>query len=1024
MSKIIYRKFSSLSLMMVMLSLGLWVYPQSSKGESIEFRSEFEVTIKGQILDGENLPLPGASILVEGTSIGAVSDMDGNYQLTVPEGATLIFSYIGFTPQKIVVGNQSTINVTLLPNVSALDEVIVIGYGTTTRADVTGAVVSAPLLDFAEAPNTNILQALSGSTPGVNIGQVTSAGQEPSISIRGQTSLNGNQSPLIVLDGIIYRGNVSDLNPKDIQSVDVLKDASSKAIYGAQAANGVILITTKTGKSATKPIVSYSGFISTQSPSTELTPLGREDYLKTARDVDWQNGFLAPDYLTENPNWTLENNTGFFPPLLNGLENGTDYNWYEEVTSPGYILDQNVSIRGNTDKTTYFISGGYTDQTGWMLNDNYNRVTGRVNIDTDLTDWFTFGVNTFGSFTNYSGESPEFNIIPTMSPLAAAKDENGEFIINPLGDFRLNPFLTAQSDHSDLRNNISAILYADIRVPGIKGLSYRVNYSNNYRWNNFSSSNPFGAGLSGRAEKRNNSTHDILFDNIFTYAKEFNADHRINVTGLIGINKISFESTNAVGTDFSNLILSYNSLQQALIQRISSSAWEESYSYQMGRFNYDYKRRYLFTATVRRDGFSGFAENNKFGIFPSIGLGWVVSEENFLADVKQINFLKLRASYGETGNLTNRYSSLARVTSGTESQYVFGDGGTTVNGQRIASLSNPDLSWERTSGTNFGLDAELFNSRISTSIDYYESTTTDLLWNFVLPNITGFPNIVSNVGEIGNKGIEVLLNANIVKTRDFSWDIGFNAARNTNTINKLLGLDRDGDGKEDDLIANNLFIGQSIGTIYGYVIDGLWQIGDEIPAGYQPGLYRLRDLNNDGNITPQDDRQILGRTEPAYRFGIQNTLSYKDFTFRFFINSVQGGKDGYLGLNNPWAGVNYGTPGTAQSSNWFQEVNYWSPSNPNATFRRPGPDAGIAGQRYFDRSFIRLQDISLAYNVNRDFVQRLGMQSFKIFVSGKNLLTFTNWEGWDPETGQGLGAEAGTSLPVMKGVSVGLDVSF
>lgn len=314
MSKIIYRNYSSFMPMMVWFFLLLWALPLSAKGETRGDRNEFEVTVKGQILDDEKLPLPGASVLVEGTTVGAVSDMDGNYQLTVPEGATLIFSYIGFTTKKILVGNQSTINVTLVSNISGLGEVVVIGFGTTTRADVTGAVVSAPLKDFAEAPNTNILQALSGSTPGVSIGQVSSAGEEPSIGIRGQTSLSGNQNPLIVLDGIIYRGNVSDLNPKDIQSVDVLKDASSKAIYGAQAANGVILITTKTGKSAVKPVVSYSGFISSQSPSTELTPLGRAAYLKSARDVDWQNGFLAPDYLNENPNWTLENNTGFSRP--------------------------------------------------------------------------------------------------------------------------------------------------------------------------------------------------------------------------------------------------------------------------------------------------------------------------------------------------------------------------------------------------------------------------------------------------------------------------------------------------------------------------------------------------------------------------------------------------------------------------------------------------------------------------------------------------------------------------------------
>lgn len=997
--------------------------------EIVDFKnptSEFlDITISGRVLDDQGDPLPGVSILVKGTTTGVVSDLDGKYSLDVPdENLILVFSFIGFETQEIMVGNRNEIDVTLGTDMSDLEEVVVIGYGTTKRSDLTGSVISAPLKNFEESPNTNILQALSGSTPGVNIGQVARAGEDPSIEVRGQTSLNGNQNPLIVLDGIFYRGRLSDLNPKDIQSIDVLKDASSKAIYGAQAANGVILITTKSGRQSQKPVISYSGFVATQTPATELQPLGREEYLRSARDVDWQRGYLGPDYLTENPDWTLQNNTGFFPPLIEGLNNGTDYNWYEEVTDPGYIIDHQISIRGSSDKTSYFISGGYTDQVGWMLNDNFDRVTGRINLDTDITDWLKIGVNTFGSFMDYSGESPAFNIIPTMSPLVTPRDSNGEFILNPLGDFRLNPFLIAQADNRDLRNNISGILYADVKVPFIEGLSYRVNFSNNYRWSNFSTSNQFDGGLAGRAQKNNSWTHDVLLDNIITYTKELNADHRITVTGLYGMNKIKYDETRAVGTDFSNLILSYNSLQQALIQRIGSSAWEESYLYQMGRIAYDYKRKYLFTATIRRDGFSGFAANNKFGTFPSIGLAWVLSEESFLKDVEQINFLKFRASYGVTGNLTSRYSSLARVSAGTESQYVFGDGGTTVNGQRITSLSNPDLSWERTVGINAGLDFDLFNSRLSANVDYYLSTTNDLLWNFVLPNITGFPTISSNVGEIENRGIEVVLNAQAVQATDFSWDIGLNFSRNVNEIVSLIGLDRDGDGREDDLIANNLFIGQSIGTIYNYDIEGIWQIGEELPSGFLTGTYKLRDLDGDGQITPQGDRKILGRSEPAYRLGIQNTLKYKDFTLRFFINSIQGGNNGYLGENNPWAGVNYGTIGTAQSSNWFAEVDYWSPSNPDATFRVPGPNSGFSGQRYFSRSFVRLQDISLSYNLKSETLQRLGMQNFKFYISGKNLLTFTDWLGWDPETGQGLGAEAGQSLPVMKGFSIGLDISF
>ena len=984
-------------------------------------------TISGEVRDlVEGTELPGVNILVKGTSVGTITDIEGSFTLSAPADAeTLVFSSVGYETLEVPIDNRSTIDVNLSPDIQALSEIVVIGYGTQKREDVTGSVVSAPLQAFEEAPNTNILQSLSGSTPGINIGQVSTAGEEPDIQIRGQSSINGNQDPLIVLDGVYYRGRLADLNPKDIASVDVLKDASSKAIYGAQAANGVVIVTTKSGKSSQKPVISYSGYYTTQTPANELTPLGREGYLKGVRDVDWQNGYLAPDYTQENPDWTIDNSTALFPPLLEGFAEGTDYSWYDEVTDPGYITDHQLSIRGSGENTSYFLSGGYTDQKGWILNDKYRRITARINVDTEITDWLTIGANTFGSFSDFSGESPNLNFVPQMSPLVTPRDENGELIINPLGDTRLNPFLQSASDDRDLRNSLSGIFYANVRIPQIEGLSYRVNFSNNYRWDALASSNPFDAGQSGRAIKINRTTYDLLLDNIVTYKRDLGQNHGLDITLLYGFNRISYDETQAEGINIPNQALSYNGLGQALIPQIASAAWEERYLYQMARINYDFRNKYLLTATLRRDGFSGFADNNKVGLFPSLGVGWVLSEENFLANIQAIDFLKLRASYGINGNLTRRYSSLAEISAGGASQYVFGDGGTTVNGQRPSSLANPNLSWERTAGINVGVDFEIFNSRLSGSVDYYQSRTTDLLWNFILPQITGFETITSNVGEISNTGLEFILNGSPVRAGNFSWDVSLNFATNNNRIESLLGLDRDGDGQEDDLIANNLFIGQPIGAVYGYVIDGLWQIsdGEAIPDGFAPGQYKLRDLNGDGNITPQDDRQILGRTEQAYQFGIQNTLRYRDFTLKFFIKSIQGGSDGYLGENNPWSGP-YNTLGNAQSSNWFAEIDYWTPANPGATYRVPGDFAAIDQNRFFSRSFVRLQDISLSYNLNETLVNRIGLQGAKIFVSGKNLLTLTNWEGWDPETGQGLGANEGTVLPVLRGISVGLDISL
>ena len=993
-------------------------------------------TISGQVRDlTEGTELPGVNILVKGTSVGTITDVEGNFTLSAPADAeTLVFSSVGYETLEVPIDNRSTIDVNLSPDIQSLSEIVVVGYGTQKREDVTGSVVSAPLEAFEEAPNTNILQSLSGSTPGINIGQVATAGEEPDIQIRGQSSINGNQNPLIVLDGVYYRGRLADLNPKDIASVDVLKDASSKAVYGAQAANGVIIITTKSGKSAQKPVISYAGSYTTQSPANELTPEGRAGYLRGVRDVDWQNGYLAPDYTQENPDWTIDNSTELFPPLLAGFAAGNDYNWVDEVTDPGYITDHQLSVRGSGPNTSYFLSGGYTEQQGWVLNDKYRRITARINVDTEINDWLTIGANTFGSFSDFSGESPNLGQLPQMSPLVTPYDEDGELVVNPLGDNRLNPFLQSASDDRDLRNSLSGIFYANVRIPQIKGLSYRVNFSNNYRWDALSNSSPFDAGQAGRAIKINRSTYDVLLDNIVTYSRELGTNHQLDVTLLYGFNRISFDENQAEGTNIANLALSYNSTEQALNQFISSEAWEERYLYQMARVNYGFRNKYLVTATLRRDGFSGFSENNKFGLFPSAGLGWVLSEENFLNNVPALNFLKLRASYGINGNLTSRYSSLARVRSNNETQYVFGDGGGTVNGTDLESLANPNLSWERTAGINIGLDFELLSSRLSGSLDYYQSTTTDLLWNFVLPRITGFENITSNVGEISNTGFEALLNATPVRSDRFSWDLQFNFAANRNRIESLIGLDRDGDGQEDDLIANELFIGEPIGAVYDFVVDGIYQIsdGESIPDGYEAGLYRLRDLNGDGEIKPEDDRQIIGYEEPAYQFGIQNTLRYGGFAFKFFVRSIQGGSSGYLGLNNPWAS-GYGTPGVAQASNWYSEIDYWSPSNPGATYRRPGADGPIGGNRYFARNFFRLQDISLSYSLNSDLIERWGLQELKVYVSGKNLVTLTEWEGWDPETGQGLGSTQEreddddglrSAVPVLRGFSVGLNISL
>jgi len=982
----------------------------------LQLQAFAQVTFTGKVSATSGEPIPGATVVIKGTTTGTVTDANGNFTFQAKEGDNLVVSFVGMKSREIPFTGQRQLEILLDQDIIGLEEVIAVGYGTMKKSDLTGAAVSANIEAFRESPNVNILQSLQGSVPGVQIGQITQAGQEPSIEIRGLSTISGNTDPLIVVDGIMYRGRIGDLNPGDIQSVDILKDASSKAIYGAQAANGVILITTKRGKITKKPIISYSGSFSTHNPVKKVRLFNREETMSKIKNIFYRNAFLAPDYVTPNPDWDFSQ-TDILPVLIEGISKGYDFDWWDALTSPGFLMNHQLNLAGGAEKIRYYLSGGYTDQEGLVMNDNYKRTTIRINIDADITKWLTIGTNTMGSFADYSGYYPSIGDISVANPLARPKDENNEFIVNHLRDNRVNPFLDAQADDRELKNRIFGVFYGEIRIPKLKGLTYRLNYSNNLNWFSNFNSNIYSAGLTGAASKAHASQLDVMIDNILTYKRQFK-EHGVMATLVSGFNKVEYNRTYAGGNNIPNLALSFNSLEQAIIQNISSSAWQETAIYQMGRLNYNFKSKYLVTATIRRDGFSGFAKNNKFAMFPSLGVAWVITDEPFF-QVPKIDYLKLRASYGLNGNQTARYSSLARISAADDSKYVFGDGASTAPGQSVASLANNNLSWEKNAGLNFGIDFGIFNNRIGGNIEYYQTTTTDLLWDMTLPRMTGFSQIKTNLGEIANSGFEFLLHTRPVQTSNLNWDIDINFATNNNKIVTLLGEDNDGNGIEDDLVASGLFIGRSLGAIYNYKIDGIWQLTDEIPSGFFPGNYRLIDQNNDGKISPEYDRVFLGRTEPAFSLGIRNTINYRDFTLRLFVNSIQGGKDGYMSPVHTAIGQ---TTGNASKDNYFTFYDYWSPSNPKAKHAVDWVNASAYGTNYQSRSFIRLQDISLSYNL-KSSTQKFGLEEAKIYISGKNVLTFTNWDGFDPETGTGLRINQ-QNFPTIKSYTLGIDISF
>jgi TonB-linked SusC/RagA family outer membrane protein len=973
--------------------------------------SQTDISITGKVTDEKTKsPIPGVSVKVKNGTTTAVTDENGVYKISVPnEQTALVFSYIGYDVQEVTVGNIKNINVVLKTSQAILDEVVVVGYGTQKKADVTGSVVRANLDDFRNAPTTNVASLLQGTVPGLNVGQVNRAGATPSIGIRGQNTLGGNQNVLIILDGVQYNGSLTSINPDDIASIDILKDASATAVYGAQAANGVILITSRKGAIG-RTRISFSSQYATQKPNIDLKPMARDEYLDHIKYLYYDEAFLAPDFTRPNPAFDLVSKVDASMKDAQGNLLPNDFSWYNEATKTGAVVDNQLSVSGGTDKITYLLSGSLTRNSGFINNDVFKRKTIRANIETKATDWLTIGLQSFGTFVNEDGVEPSFTDINLMSPLILPWDNNGNLKINPFNTNVTNPLLSYQADDYDRHNYFFANVYGNVQLP-VKGLSYKISFGNNYRLDFKNISNMYDANLTGQASKENTTYYDYTFDNVLTYNKAI-GKHSFTGTLLYGAIERDNSYTRAYSTGFSRLTLGYDNLQQGTNRFAISNAWKETLNYQMFRLNYNYDSRYLFTGTIRRDGFSGFAENNKYGIFPSVSAGWDISKEPFFK-VNWVDNLKLRIGYGVAGNQTTRYSSLANV--GVSAAYVFGDGGSTQFGQQVNSLSNPDLKWERTTGANLGMEFTLFKNRLSGVIEYYDTKTTDLLYSVNIPVITGFSNILTNIGQLNNKGLEISLNSKNINSAEFKWTSSLNFARNVNKLVKLLG-DLNGDGVEDDLPQSGLFIGQSTAVIYDYQVNGIWQVGEKIPTGYSPGTYRIVDQNGDGVINASD-RTVLGSSAPAYRISLLNNFQYKNFTLSIFLNSVQGGDKSYLAGNTP----RLIRDDNSIRNNYISGIDFWSPDHPDGKYPRSIVSATLNPPLFQNRSFIRLQDVSLSYKFSGKLIERMKLQNLNVFVSGRNLATWTKWDGWDPETNQGL---TNDGRPVFKGYSVGLNVTF
>lgn len=944
-----------------------------------------------------------------------------------------MFSFVGMQTRTVEISGRETIDIQMNEETIGLEEVVAIGYGTMKKSDLTGAVGRVTMEGFNKIPNMNLAQALSGASAGVSINQNANAEGEASISIRGKTSLSANDNPLVVLDGVIYNGSISDINVNDIEYIDILKDASAAAVYGSRSANGVVLITTKKGKIG-KPKIAFNAWYGvTGTSNIKMRVMDAEQYALRLTDYYYQQSLY--NWYKSNP--VSDAGKPVYPDITNRqtvanslrtqeekdmyMEGGHDIDWVDAALEDMPIIQSyDASYSGQTDRVSYYVSGAYSSEERIRVNDKFERYTFNTKVDAKLTNWLSAGVNINYSYRDYSGVPANLEDARKISPLANANPDYPESVYLTGETYMPHPMRGLLIDDEDIRNNLFFVGNVKIEVPFIKGLTYDFNYSNTYytrKKNTFyPETTSDGVATKGKAEKKPEETRSWIFNNIVSYKREFD-DHHIDATFLYSREKYSGESYTFRSEFFENPVLGYDKMDMGTkITTSDNKAWEEMGVAYMGRINYQYKNRYMAGATVRRDGFSGFGANSKFVTLPSFSVGWITSEENFMSTLDWL-YLKLRLSYGQNGNQgIGRYSSFAQMAS---AQYVYGSN--SVIGVYPNILGNSALAWEKTDSYNLGIDFGLFDRRVNGTIDLYTARTNDVLVKRRVPWSSGYEEIWANIGEISNKGIELSVNSRIIDLKDFKWDMGGVFSLNRDKITKLYG------GESDQDIGNSWFVGEPILSIYDYeMAGGLWTeeelYSGKTHEGWYPGQFRYVDRNDDNKITPDEDRTIIGNKSPNYSFSISNTLTYKNWSLYFFLNSIQGGNGYYMWNNYDYVNVSSRSDDVYRI-NQQASRQYWTPANGvnNATgiYNSPAVTSGI----YQDRSFVRLQDVSLSYNFGGRVLNSLGMDLFQLYVSGKNLYTWTDFSFWDPEY-VSADTDNRPHLPSTRSIVIGVKLSF
>lgn len=950
--------------------------------------------IKGTVSDSATgAPLPGVTVGVKGTAEGTITDGNGKFSIKAagPE-SILVFSSIGYSTRETAINNRTVVNIALSGNAANLNEVVVVGYGTQKKSDITGSVVSLNKQRLDDLPNANFAQALQGALPGVSIftGGGGAEGSNMSILIRGQKSIKASTSPLIILDGIPYNGSITDISPTDIASLDVLKDASAAAIYGSRGSNGVLLITTKRGSTG-KPVISYEGFTGVEQIINLPPILTPEQFYQFKVTREGQNAITT----SEQQVYDSKN----FP------------NWLKLATRTGSKTQHALSIRGGNDAVKYYAAVSYLDVKGVAVNDDFKRLSTRVNLEATITDWLKYGTNTQLSYDNRSGLPASFggeNGAYFFNPLTTAYDSLGKLTIYPWPqDVHFgNPLAPTLAINSDNTYKIFTTNYLQVNIPFVKGLGYRLNTGVEYQARNISTyygrNTLVGLSDNGNLSTSNSNVNNYTIENILTYDRVFNK-HSINFTGLYSYEQDLTTSNALSAQQFPSDVLTAYQANVALKVSPSSSYGKRTLISQMARLNYSYNEKYLLTVTGRRDGSSVFGVNNKFALFPSVAMGWNIINESFMANQTSISNLKLRLSYGSNGNQAiSSYQTLAALAT---RSYV--DGISTAPGYVPKTLDNPNLHWETTNTANIGLDFGFFKGRLQGTLEAYDTKTYDLLLDRQISPVQGISKITQNIGKTSNRGIELSLSSINMQNSRFTWTTDFNISSNRNRIVELYG-----DGKNDTL--NRWFIGHPINVDFGYVFNGIWQATDDTAHTAQgvvrPGSAKIKDINNDSTINSYD-RTILGHLQPKFAWGLANTFKYKGFTLYIFIHGVQGSSqiNTLLSENGVQSGVRHNTV----IKNW------WTPANPSNDYWANSLTSNSLGVPLVQNSsFIRVKDISLSYDFSGKMLQNMKLGRLRLYIEARNAFTFTKWTGLDPE----LGSQ--TAIPLQKEYLVGLNVSL